>query len=85
MIDNGPGIAPEERLRAFDRFHRILGSGQPGSGLGLSIALRIAELHARSISLDDAPGEHGLWACVRLPQTISPIHRPADSTTSSRP
>jgi two-component system sensor histidine kinase QseC len=68
VIDNGPGIAPEERQRVFDRFHRILGSGQPGSGLGLSIALRIAELHAGSISLNDAPGEAGLWVCVRLPR-----------------
>jgi len=68
VIDNGPGIAAEERQRVFDRFHRILGSGQPGSGLGLSIALRIAELHAGSISLNDAPGETGLWVCVSLPR-----------------
>ena len=35
--DSGPGIAPDERARIFDRFHR--GSDRPGgAGLGLAIA-----------------------------------------------
>lgn len=84
VIDNGPGIAPEERQRAFDRFHRILGSGQPGSGLGLSIALRIAQLHAGSIILNDAPGGHGLWVCVSLPTTIANLQPSTNSTGNSR-
>jgi two-component system OmpR family sensor kinase len=35
--DSGPGIAPEERERVFDRFYRIAGSEAAGSGLGLAI------------------------------------------------
>ena len=35
--DSGPGIPPEARTRVFERFHRELGSGVEGSGLGLSI------------------------------------------------
>ena len=35
--DSGPGIAPEERARLFDRFHRATDEGN-GSGLGLAIA-----------------------------------------------
>lgn len=35
--DNGPGIAEDKRERVFDAFYRIEGSGQEGSGLGLSI------------------------------------------------
>ena len=35
--DNGPGIAAAERERIFERFYRIVGSAEPGSGLGLSI------------------------------------------------
>lgn len=35
--DSGPGIAPEERSRLFDRFHRATDEGN-GSGLGLAIA-----------------------------------------------
>nr|WP_320131186.1 ATP-binding protein [uncultured Holophaga sp.] len=36
--DNGPGIPLTERERVLDPFYRVLGSEQPGSGLGLSIA-----------------------------------------------
>ena len=35
--DSGPGIAPEERLQLFDRFHRATDQGN-GAGLGLAIA-----------------------------------------------
>ena len=35
--DSGPGIAPEERPKLFDRFHRATDKGN-GAGLGLAIA-----------------------------------------------
>jgi two-component system sensor histidine kinase MprB len=35
--DSGPGIAPEERTKLFDRFHRATDKGN-GAGLGLAIA-----------------------------------------------
>jgi len=35
--DSGPGIAPEERPKLFDRFHRATDEGS-GAGLGLAIA-----------------------------------------------
>ena len=41
--DQGPGIAPAERARVFDRFYRAEGNSQHGSGLGLAIARSIAE------------------------------------------
>jgi len=37
-------VPPEERGKLGERFHRVLGTGQSGSGLGLSIVKRIAEL-----------------------------------------
>lgn len=52
--DSGPGIAPAERERVFDRFHRTLGSGQGGCGLGLSIVRAIAERIGAEIRLDYA-------------------------------
>ncbi|KEO84942.1 sensor histidine kinase [Tumebacillus flagellatus] len=49
VTDTGPGIAPEDQLRVFERFYkgdksrtRTAGSG---SGLGLAIAKKIVELH----------------------------------------
>ncbi|MFA5241594.1 MAG: ATP-binding protein [Sulfuricella sp.] len=57
VTDSGPGIPEQERQRVFDRFYRILGSDAAGSGLGLSIVKRIADVHAASLALAD--GEHG--------------------------
>jgi len=43
--DNGPGVRAEHLGRLGDRFYRPPGQGESGSGLGLSIVRRIAELH----------------------------------------
>lgn len=51
--DSGPGIAPEERERVFDRFYRVLGSGVDGSGLGLAIVREIALRHQASVVITD--------------------------------
>lgn len=52
VADSGPGIPEEERSKIFNRFYRSLGTKESGSGLGLSIVTRIAELHQLDISLD---------------------------------
>ena len=57
--DPGPGLDAEQRSRLGDRFHRPAGQEQAGSGLGISIVQRIAELHglqARYDNRDDGPG-----------------------------
>jgi signal transduction histidine kinase len=41
--DEGPGVPPEDRERAFERFWQRPGSG--GSGLGLAIVRQVAERH----------------------------------------
>ena len=53
--DSGPGIAPQDRARAFERFNRLGQLHGEGGGLGLSIVLRIVELHGAQIQLEDAP------------------------------
>jgi two-component system sensor histidine kinase QseC len=65
--DSGPGIAPEARQRVFERFHRELGTGVEGSGLGLSIVSQVLAAHEGSISLDASPRLGGLRARVVLP------------------
>ena len=65
VSDSGPGIPAAERERVFDRFYRGPGSAADGSGLGLSIAKRIADAHGATIELGDAAGG-GLKVSVSL-------------------
>lgn len=53
ISDDSPTIPAHERLRIFERFHRMLGSSQNGSGLGLAIAQEIARLHGGEITLSE--------------------------------
>jgi len=62
--DNGPGVDDANRARLGERFFRVLGQGQGGSGLGLSIVRRIAELHG--IALGFGPGLEGRGLGVTL-------------------
>ena len=52
--DNGVGIPAAERERVLDPFYRVLGSGQTGSGLGLSIVQAIAQRLGARLELSDA-------------------------------
>lgn len=65
--DNGPGIPAHERDKVFDRFYRGLGSGETGSGLGLSIVRRIAELHGATVRMESGPAGRGLRAIIAFP------------------
>lgn len=71
VADTGPGIAPDARARLGERFFRPLGNDVPGSGLGLSIVRRVAELHAATLAFDDRPGG-GLVVRVDLPPPSVP-------------
>lgn len=64
VVDAGPGLTPEERVRAFDRFWRGR-SKRPGSGLGLPIVRRLARVDGGDAELREAPGG-GVDAVVRL-------------------
>ena len=68
VADNGPGVPPAELGRLGERFHRLAPAGESGSGLGLSIVLRIAELHRGCVRFAAAPGGHGLSVTVSLLQ-----------------
>ncbi len=57
VTDSGPGIAEEDKDRVFDRFYRGLGTGQTGSGLGLSIVQRVVDLHQAKIEFQTGAGE----------------------------
>jgi signal transduction histidine kinase len=56
--DDGPGIAPGDRERVFDRFVRLDDArdrDSGGSGLGLSIVHEVAALHGGNVTVADAP------------------------------
>ncbi len=60
VIDNGPGIPKAEREKVFERFHRVIGNGQEGSGLGLALVMEIAQLHQANVEIIDEPRKKGL-------------------------
>jgi len=64
VTDDGPGIPAAERDRVFERFVR-LDRTTPGSGLGLSIARRIAREHGGDLTCDPSPS--GGSFTLRLP------------------
>ena len=66
VTDDGPGIPATERGRVFERFCRLADQSKPGTGLGLTICRRIAELHGASIELVDGPGGKGLTVRLRF-------------------
>jgi two-component system sensor histidine kinase TctE len=81
--DNGPGIPPEDRERAFERFQRG-NAGGSGSGLGLSIVRDIARHHRALVELLDGPGGVGLKVSVTFPPPDLPARRARRGLAGSR-
>jgi signal transduction histidine kinase len=66
VSDHGPGIPPEDRSKATDRFYRgETARSTPGSGLGLSLVQAVAQLHGGELRLND--NHPGLRAVLSLP------------------
>ena len=69
VADTGPGIAPDDLQRVFDRFYRADPSrsrSTGGTGLGLTIARRLVEAHGGSIEAESVEGQ-GSRFIIRLP------------------
>jgi len=69
VLDNGPGMPPEDAqrlLRPFERMDSARNKNEGGSGLGLAICNRIAKLHRGSLELINRP-QGGLEARLSLP------------------
>lgn len=94
VLDDGPGIAPAERERVFDRFYRGVDTQQNpaatvGSGLGLAIVQAIAQQHGAMASLHTPASGAGLAVRVVFPavwRAVSAGARPpvAAATTGRR-
>ena len=70
VVDNGPGVAEEDRDKIFSMFESR--KGMRGTGLGLPVSAKIMREHGGAIEVRD--GEHGSGICFRLklPTGISP-------------
>lgn len=71
VIDMGPGVAPDDEGRIFERFFRGQPEGYKGAGLGLSIARRIAAIHGGSIEIGREAGKGAVFT-LHLPELPHP-------------
>jgi two-component system sensor histidine kinase QseC len=70
--DSGPGMSTADIEHLGERFFRVIGSGQSGSGLGWSIARRIATVVAAEMCVSRSASLGGLCVEVRFPPGASP-------------
>jgi signal transduction histidine kinase len=78
--DEGPGVAPEDRERIFERFERgDTAPGEGGFGLGLAIGRELAQRMGGDLRLEDGR-PRGAWFVLRLP-----IEMPAGSHPEPEP
>ncbi|MCC7529673.1 MAG: HAMP domain-containing histidine kinase [Candidatus Melainabacteria bacterium] len=74
IADQGPGIAPEERLLIFDKFRQSRtadGIAAKGTGLGLAIVRALAESHGGQVGIESEVGQ-GSTFYVRIPLYLKP-------------
>ncbi len=80
--DTGPGIAPDELPRVFDRFWQGKSGGRSGAGLGLAIARGIVVSHGGRIGVDSKLGKgttfwFTLPACAPARPAVAAVHTAA--------
>jgi len=68
VADRGPGLAPGEETKVFEKFYR--GAGQPGGGLGLGLAIarQLVEVHGGTLTARNRTTGGGARFTVRLPR-----------------
>ena len=65
--DSGPGMSEQAIQRLGERFFRVLGSEQPGSGLGWSIVRRLVDVFGARAQIARSPSLGGLCVTVLWP------------------
>jgi PAS domain S-box-containing protein len=78
VADTGPGIAPQEQARVFERFYRVQTTharSHEGAGIGLALVKELVEMHGGEITVQSAVGE-GATFTVTVP--LGREHLPSD-------
>ena len=87
VTDTGIGIPPEDQGRLFQEFGQVpnrLQAKVRGTGLGLSLSKRLAELLGGSVGVESVPGE-GSTFWVRLPAVAPGFDRPEPVSPAAGP
>ena len=79
VADHGPGLAPGEENKVFEKFYRGPGTPAGGLGLGLSIARQLVEAHAGQIVAQNREQARGARFSIRLP-IGEPMQLPNEAT-----
>ncbi len=66
--DSGPGLSAEQLQRLGERFYRVLGNDQPGSGLGWSIVRRLGDVWGARVAATRCSKLGGLSVTVSWPR-----------------
>jgi two-component system, cell cycle sensor histidine kinase PleC len=80
VSDDGPGMTPEQikiALTPFGQVSGLVAQSERGTGLGLALANRLAELHGRPLDIVSAPGS-GTRVAFRIPQHTAALAAVAD-------
>ncbi|MFL6724672.1 MAG: ATP-binding protein [Sphingomicrobium sp.] len=68
VVDNGPGIAPEQQEQVFARFHKTgVARGEAALGLGLPLTRQFVEAHGGTVELESALGK-GTSITITVPR-----------------
>lgn len=74
VADEGPGLAPEDRERAFDRFWRAPNAPAGGSGLGLAIVRELAAAGGGEVEMRESPSG-GVDVVVTFRRSVVRVQR----------
>ncbi len=87
VVDNGPGIAPEQQQLVFQEFTRLRAparDGERGLGLGLAIVDRIARVLGHRIQLRSLPGKGSSFSIAVPLAPVSEVRKPAAAPIAAR-